>query len=84
MSAIEKLRQLERWTGWHNEGFNERVKNVGDFDKLFDLATKYDLEFVDDDSVIRFVSEDPEQARSFMLEANKALGYNLYNVKATV
>lgn len=78
MSAIEKLRQLERWSGWMNEDFNERVKNVGDFEKLFDLAAKYDLEFVDEDYVIRFALEEPDSARSFRLEANAVLGYKLY------
>lgn len=77
-TAIDKLRSIEKWTGWMDEHFNDKVKSVSDFEKLYDLADRYSIEFPDDDYVTQWINKEPQEAKAFVKEAHEILGYELY------
>lgn len=76
-TAIDKIRAIVAWANNMDEHFNDRVRSVSDWDKLYDLANERDIEFIDDGALSPDIDDRDE---SFMIEANDALGYNLYNI----
>lgn len=58
LTAIEKLRTIQRWCDWQNEYINEKFKSVKGIEKAFDYAQKNNLEFIDDEYLWAECTED--------------------------
>jgi|688.fasta_scaffold806239_2 hypothetical protein len=58
MQAIEKLRAINNWAEWQNEGVNQQFKSIKGLEMAFDYAQKNNLEFIDNDYLYYEVEEE--------------------------
>jgi len=79
ISAIDKLRNLIDWLNWHNEDFNQKVKSISDFEKLYNYSNENQLDYLYEEYLHRSDLEDAEILHH-KKQINKLIGYELYNL----
>jgi len=78
ISSIEEMRSIIRWAGYQNEDFNDQVKSMKDWVKIWEYIKKEDIEFIDNLPNNDYYTA--ENNLRYATELNKILGYKLFDL----
>lgn len=72
MEAIDRIRSIVNWANDQSEFFNEKIKSIGDFEKLYDYSQENNLGYLDE-------SWNWDDDITYHIKAiTKLLGYNVF------